>query len=29
MTLEGSVVIEHRHLYEWVLDPLYSVTGRL
>lgn len=29
MTLEASVLIERRHLYEWVLDPLYSVTGRL
>jgi membrane fusion protein len=29
MTLEASVVIERRHLYEWVLDPLYSITGRL
>lgn len=29
MALEASVIIEHRRLYEWVLDPLYSITGRL
>jgi membrane fusion protein len=29
ITLEASVLIERRKLYEWVLDPLYSVTGRL
>jgi len=28
-TLDGSIVLEKRHLYEWVLDPLYTVTGHL
>jgi len=27
--LDGSIVLEKRHLYEWVLDPLYTVTGHL
>ncbi len=29
MTLDASVVLERRRLYEWVLDPLYTTTGRL
>lgn len=29
MTLEADVTLERRRLYEWVLDPLYTVTGRL
>jgi membrane fusion protein len=29
MTLEADVALERRRLYEWVLDPLYAVTGRL
>jgi membrane fusion protein len=29
MTLEADVALEQRRLYEWVLDPLYAVTGRL
>lgn len=29
MVLEASVLLERRRLYEWVLDPLYAVTGRL
>ena len=28
-TLDGSIVVEKRHLYEWVLDPLYTITGQL
>jgi membrane fusion protein len=28
MKLEADVLIETRHLYEWVLDPLHSLTGR-
>ncbi|MCK9686503.1 HlyD family secretion protein [Scleromatobacter humisilvae] len=27
--LDGSVVIDRRRLWEWVLEPLYTVTGRL
>lgn len=29
MLLEADIMGEHRQLYEWVLEPLYSVTGRL
>lgn len=28
MQLEADVLIETRRIYEWVLDPLYSLTGR-
>lgn len=28
MTLEADVALDRRRLYEWVLDPLYTVTGR-
>jgi len=28
MTLEADVLIETRRTYEWVLDPLCSLTGR-
>lgn len=28
MQLEADVMIERRHLYEWVLDPVYSLTGK-
>jgi len=28
MLLEADVALEQRRLYEWVLDPLYTVTGR-
>ena len=28
-TLDGSIVLETRHLYEWVLEPLYTITGHL
>jgi membrane fusion protein len=29
MALEASVLLEHRRLYEWVLDPLYAIAGRV
>jgi membrane fusion protein len=29
MRVEADVMIESRRLIEWVLDPLYSLTGRL
>lgn len=29
MALEADVLLERRRLYEWVLDPIYAVTGRL
>lgn len=29
MTVDGSVPLERRRLYEWVFDPLFSVAGRL
>lgn len=29
MRLDADVLLEKRRLYEWVLDPLYSLTGRL
>lgn len=29
MLLEGDILQEKRRLYEWVLDPLYSLTGKL
>ncbi|MGE0709923.1 MAG: HlyD family secretion protein [Planctomycetota bacterium] len=28
MQLEADVVLETRRLYEWALDPLYTITGR-
>ena len=28
MLLEADVALERRRLYEWILDPLYAVTGR-
>ncbi|KQU78373.1 MULTISPECIES: HlyD family secretion protein [unclassified Rhizobacter] len=28
MALEASVLLDHRRLYEWILEPLYSITGR-
>ena len=27
--LDGSIVLDKRKLYEWVLEPLYTVTGHL
>ncbi len=29
MTLDASIVLEERKLYEWVLEPLFSISGRL
>jgi len=29
MQLEADILIDTRRLYEWVLDPLYSLTGKL
>ena len=29
MTLEGDILHEKRQLYEWVLEPLFSITGKL
>lgn len=29
MVFEADVIQETRRLYEWVLDPLYAVTGRM
>jgi len=28
MQLEADVELETRRLYEWVLDPLYTLTGK-
>ncbi len=27
--LDGSIVLDTRRLYEWVLEPLYTITGHL
>jgi membrane fusion protein len=29
MLAEGDVTLERRRLYEWILDPLFTVTGRI
>jgi membrane fusion protein len=29
MLLDADIWLERRKLYEWVLDPLYSVLGRV
>ncbi len=29
MLLEADILRETRHLYEWVLEPIYSLTGRM
>lgn len=29
MTLDGDIMHEKRKLYEWVLEPLFSITGKL
>jgi len=29
MVLDASIVLERRRLYEWVLEPLYTISGRL
>lgn len=28
MLLDGSIILEYRRLYEWVLEPLFSISGR-
>jgi membrane fusion protein len=28
-TLDGNILLEKRRLYEWVLEPLYTITGTL
>jgi len=28
MLLEADIIQDRRRLYEWALEPLYSVTGR-
>jgi membrane fusion protein len=28
MQLEADIALDRRRLYEWMLDPLYTVTGR-
>ncbi|WP_229503833.1 HlyD family secretion protein [Massilia putida] len=29
MLLDASIVLERRHLYEWILEPLFSISGRI
>lgn len=29
MLLDASIMLENRRLYEWILEPLYSISGRL
>ncbi|WP_179235090.1 MULTISPECIES: HlyD family secretion protein [unclassified Burkholderia] len=29
MSLQADILQEHRRLYEWVLEPLYSLTGKI
>ncbi|MDM5176968.1 HlyD family efflux transporter periplasmic adaptor subunit [Massilia sp. DJPM01] len=29
MQLDADILLERRRLYEWVLDPVYTITGRL
>jgi membrane fusion protein len=28
MRFDASIILEHRRLYEWILEPLFSVSGR-
>lgn len=28
MVIDGSIHLDQRRLYEWILDPLFSITGR-
>lgn len=28
MLLKASIILEHRRLYEWILEPLFSISGR-
>lgn len=29
MLVDASVLLEQRRLYEWVLEPLFSISGRM
>lgn len=29
MLVDASVLLERRHLYEWVLEPIFSISGRM
>ncbi|MFZ6656547.1 HlyD family secretion protein [Undibacterium sp. TJN19] len=29
MAIDASILLEQRRLYEWVLEPLYSISGRV
>jgi len=29
MLLEADIVQEHRHIYEWMLEPVFSLTGKM
>jgi membrane fusion protein len=29
MVIDASILMEQRRLYEWVLEPLFSITGRI
>jgi membrane fusion protein len=29
MLVDASIILEQRRLYEWVLEPLFSITGRM
>lgn len=28
MLLDATIILEHRRLYEWILEPLFSISGR-
>lgn len=28
MLVDASIILEHRRLYEWILEPLFSISGR-
>jgi membrane fusion protein len=28
MVIDASILLDHRRLYEWILEPLFSITGR-
>ena len=29
MVLDADIALDQRRIFEWVFDPLYSITGRL
>ncbi len=29
MLVDASILLEKRRLYEWVLEPLFSISGRM